>query len=39
MPIQVVRGNNALSIDAAGWVLLKRPHATVKKISSKLSYE
>jgi hypothetical protein len=35
MPIQVVRGNNALSIDGAGWVLFKRPHATVYSLTSQ----
>lgn len=28
MPVQLVPGNNAISIDAYGWVLFKRPHGT-----------
>jgi hypothetical protein len=28
MPKQLIPGNNAISIDAAGWVLFKRPHGT-----------
>ena len=35
MPVQVIRGNNALSIDAAGWVLFKRPHATVYSLTTQ----
>ena len=35
MPIQVVRGNNALSIDAAGWVLFKRPHGTFYSLTTQ----
>jgi hypothetical protein len=32
MATQLVRGNNAISIDSAGWVLFKRPHGTFYSI-------
>ena len=28
MARQIIPGNNAISIDEAGWVLFKRPHGT-----------
>lgn len=28
MSIQIIKGNNAISVDNQGWVLMKRPHGT-----------
>ena len=35
MAKQIVPGNNALSIDAAGWVLFKRPHGTFYSVADQ----
>lgn len=32
MAVQLVKGNNAISIDNSGWVLFKRPHGTFYSI-------
>jgi hypothetical protein len=35
MATQLIKGNNAISVDGAGWVLFKRPHGTFYSLADQ----